>query len=82
MGGRHNGADARLVFRHGGEGDAGCHHTFLEELSREFHRQPALAYDDGSDRSLAGRRVLPANVESECSELLLEVAGVLPEFFD
>src|SRR5689334_10040093 len=78
----HDGADARLAFGHSRERNASCHYTFLEELARELHRQSSFADDDGGDRSLAGRGVLAADVETECPEFLLEVAGVLPQLFD
>src|SRR5205823_888915 len=64
------------------DADAGGHNAFFEQLARKFHSARAVANDDGSYGRLAGGRGLAADVETERAQFLLEVAGVLPKFFD
>src|ERR1700722_7460247 len=75
----HDGADAGFAFGHGGEGDAGAEDAFLEEFAGEIHGEFAVADDDRSDWSLAGRSGAAADVEAEQAEFFFPEARVLPE---
>src|SRR5712691_3683313 len=71
---RHDGADAGFAFGDGGEGDAGAEDAFLEQFAGEVHGELAVAYDDGSDWSLAGRSGAAADVEAEQAEFFFPEA--------
>src|SRR5271170_5175472 len=68
VGGGHDGADAGLAFGHCRKRDAGAEHAFFEELAGEVHGEFAVADDDGSEGSFAGRRGAAADVEAEQAE--------------
>src|SRR5712692_648283 len=80
--GGHDGADAGFAFGHGGEGDAGTHHAFLEQLAGEVHGELAVPNDDWRDGRLAGGGGAAADVEAEQAEFFFPEAGVRPELFD
>src|SRR5947209_20565970 len=76
---RHDGADARFSFSHGGEGDACGHYAFVEEFAGELHGQLAFADDDRRDWRFAHWRILAADIEAKSAEFLFEIARILPE---
>ena len=78
----HDGADAGFALGDGGEGDAGGHDAGVEEGAGEVHGAAAVADDDGGDGGFAGGGGAAADVEAGVGELLLEVAGVVPEALD
>src|SRR6185312_5674435 len=79
---RHDGADAGLAFRHGGERNPGAENAFLKKLARKIHSQFSVAEDDGSNGRLAGRCGFAAYVETEQGEFFFPEARVLPQFFN
>lgn len=78
----HDGADAGFAFWDGGEGDAGGHDAGVEERAGEVHGEAAVADDDGRDGGFAGGGGFASGVKAGGGELLLEVAGVVPEALD
>ena len=74
--------DAGLAFGNRGEGDAGGHHSGIEEGAGEVHGKAAVADEDRRDGRLAGWRGDSTDIEAEAAEFLLEVAGVFPEPLD
>src|ERR1051326_1238059 len=78
----HDGTDARLTFRGGGECNARRHQAFLEQFPRELHRQSPFADNDGGDRCFALGSVLSTDVEAEIAEFLLEEVRVVPKLLD
>ena len=78
----HDGANAGLAFRNGGEGDAGGHDSSVEEGAGEVHGAATGANDDGSDGGFALWGGVAADVEARVGELLLEVVSVVPETLD
>src|SRR5260370_37187264 len=65
MRGGHDRTDAGLALGHGGEGDSGAQHAFFEQLFRELHGQFAVADDDWSNWSFAGRCWFSIDVKTE-----------------
>src|SRR5208283_878866 len=61
---RHDRPYARLALGHRGKRDPRAQHAFVEQRAREVHSEPAIANNDGSNRSLARRGSHAADIES------------------